>query len=143
MQRRVLIAALVAACVAVTTTFAADHFAGTWKNSDGRTTVVIEAVPNGLKATVKGVDEAGKPSQDSWTATFDGKDHPRPQGANGGSFVALKKIDDHTYEMVVKDKDHKVTMTRRVVHTPDGKTRTATTTRAADGRVTTMAYSRQ
>jgi hypothetical protein len=142
MQRRALIAALVAACVAATTTFAADHFAGTWKNSDGRTTVVIEAVPNGLKATIKGVDEAGKPSQDSWTATFDGKDHPRP-AANGGAFIALKKIDDNTYEAVVKDKDHKVMLTRRAVHSPDGKTRTTTTTRAADGSVTTMVYSRQ
>lgn len=142
MNRRVLLSAILAACVPATTAFAADHFAGIWKSNNGRSKVNIEAVRNGLKASVDGTDDAGKPTHDEWTATFDGKDHPRGANSRSGGYVALKKIDAHTYELVVKDKDRKFLLTRRAVHSPDGKTRTVTVTHA-DGRITQTVYTRQ
>ena len=57
---------------------------------------------------------------------FDGKDYPVKGNANADT-QAFTKIDDHGYQVVSK-KAGKVTLTSRVVISPDGKTRTTTQT---------------
>ena len=118
--------------------FAADMFSANWKLNlakskyepgpppKGPNFTKIEAMPGGLKFTVDGVNAEGKPTHFEWSAKFDGKDSP-VKGDPNRDTVALKKINDHTFELVNK-KDGKVTTTARSVISRDGKTRTVTTT---------------
>ena len=57
---------------------------------------------------------------------FDGKDYPVTGNANA-DMQAFTKIDSHSYQIVGK-KGGKVTITSKVVVSPDGKTRTTTQT---------------
>ena len=125
-------------CLAMTGALAADMFSASWKLNlakskydpgpppKGPNVTRIEAVPGGLKFTVDGVNAEGKPTHFEWTAKFDGKDSP-VKGDPNRDTVALKKINDHTFEVVNK-KGGKVTTTARSVVSNDGKTRTVTTT---------------
>ena len=124
-------------CLVMTGAFAADMFSANWKLNLAKSkydpgpppkqsATKIEAVPGGLKFTVDGVNAEGKPNHFEWTAKFDGKDSP-VKGDPNRDTVALKKIDDYTFEIVNK-KGGKVTTTARSVVARDGKTRTVTTT---------------
>ena len=138
MKRAMLALATIVFCFAVNGAFAKDMFSGNWKLNlakskydpgpppKGPNVTKIEAVPGGLKFTADGVNAEGKPTHFEWTAKFDGKDNP-VKGDPNRDTAALKKINDHTYEVVNK-KDGKVTTTARVVVAKDGKTRTVTTT---------------
>ena len=138
MKRRMLVLGAVVLCFAVSGAFAADVFSGTWKLNlakskydpgpppKGPNTTKIEAIKGGLKFTVDGVNAEGKPTHFEWSAQFDGKDNP-VKGDPNRDAVALKKIDDYTFELTNK-KDGKVTTVIRSVFSRDGKTRTNTTT---------------
>ena len=138
MKRGLLILSTIAFCFAVSGAFAADVFSGNWKLNlakskydpgpppKGPNFNKIEAIEGGLKFTNDGVNSQGKPTHNEWSGKFDGKDNP-VKGDPNRDTAALKKINDHTIEIVNK-KDGKVTTTNRTVFSKDGKTRTGTTT---------------
>jgi hypothetical protein len=138
MKRAMLALATIVFCFAVNGAFAADVFSGNWKVNlakskyepgpapKGPNFSKIEAMPGGLKFTNDGVDAQGKPTHNEWSGKFDGKDNP-VKGDPNRDTAALKKINDHTLEIVNK-KDGKVTTTNRTVFSKDGKTRTGTAT---------------
>jgi len=136
MKRRLLILSTIAFCFAVSGAFAADVFSGNWKVNlakskydpgpppKGPNYSKLEAMDGGLKFTNDGVDAEGKPTHSEWSGKFDGKDNP-VKGDAARDTAALKKIDDHTFEITNK-KGGKVVGVIRAVFSRDGKTRTQT-----------------
>ena len=155
MKTRTVALTLVTLFVGVTMCFAAANpNLGTWKLNEAKSklspglpknlTVAYEAAGDNIKGTIDGVDGMGKPTHNEWTGKFDGKDYP-VTGDPTSDTRAIKKIDDHNYELTVK-KDGKVTMTGKAVISADGKTRTVTVsgTSAAGKKVTSTAvYDKQ
>jgi len=136
MKRRLLILSTIAFCFAVSGAFAADVFSGNWKVNlakskydpgpppKGPNYSKLEAMDGGLKFTNDGVNAEGKPTHSEWSGKFDGKDNP-VKGDAARDTAALKKIDDHTFEITNK-KGGKVVGVIRAVFSRDGKTRTQT-----------------
>jgi len=136
MKRRLLILSTIAFCFAVSGAFAADVFSGNWKVNlakskydpgpppKGPNYSKLEAMDGGLKFTNDGVNAEGKPTHSEWSGNFDGKDNP-VKGDAARDTAALKKIDDHTFEITNK-KGGKVVGVIRAVFSRDGKTRTQT-----------------
>ena len=136
MKRRMFVVGTIVFCCGVSGAFAADVFSGNWKVNlakskydpgpppKGPNFSKIEAMAGGLKFTNDGVNAEGNPTHDEWSGKFDGKDNP-VKGSQVRNTAALKKIDDHTIEIVSK-KDGKVVSTIRAVFSRDGKTRTQT-----------------
>ncbi len=116
--------------------FAEDANMGTWKLNEAKSklsagaprnhTVAYTAAGDKVKVTVDGVDGQGKPAHNEWTGSFDGKEYP-VTGDPTADVRAYKRVDDRTLEFTGK-KGTAVTVTGRVVVSPDGKTRTVTTT---------------
>lgn len=133
MKARSLVLSLATCFVVLTFGIAQDTMMGTWKLNEAKSkigvgspknnTVVIEAAGEEIKITMDGADATGKATHSEWTGKFDGKDYP-VTGDTGSDTRAYKKIDDHTVEVTVK-KAGRVTISGRVVVSPDGKTRTA------------------
>jgi len=139
MKRRMFVLGTIVLCFAASSSaWAADAFSGNWKLNlakskfdpgpapKGPNTSKIESMPGGLKFTNNGVDAEGKATANEWSGKFDGKDNP-VEGDPNRDTAALKKINDHTLEIVSK-KDGKVTTTNRTVFSKDGKTRTGSAT---------------
>jgi hypothetical protein len=113
-----------------------DPWIGTWKLNIAKSkyspglaptssTLVAVAVDGGFKQTVDTVMATlGLPTHSEVTAKFDGKDTPVKGNPNVDT-SAYTRIDSRSYEAVSK-KNGKVTLTSRVVISPDGKTRTVT-----------------
>jgi len=144
---------------------ASDANLGTWKLNEARSrlspgapknqTVVYKAAGGNTKVTVDGTDADGKPTHNEWSGKFDGKDYPVTGDSNSDA-RAYKKIDDlnHancaklnfcTLELTAK-KDGRVTMSGRIVVSPDGKSRTVTVSGTdPNGNVisTTAVYDKQ
>ena len=115
----------------------ADPLLGTWvlnvaksKYTPGpppkEQTTTFEAQGKGVKVTTKGTDSAGKPTETTYTADFDGKDNP-VTGNPDWDTVSLKRINANTVEYTRK-KAGKVVQTATSVISKDGKTRTITST---------------
>lgn len=153
-MRRMLLPAVtvfVSVGVVVTTVFAADMFAGTWKANVAKSTPVpnpakedvqtVEAVPNGLRVVDDGVTADGHKAHAEWTVKFDGKQYPTKMMRDGkpdprveGGTISAIRIDDHTLQFTLTV-NGKVFMQVRNVISTDGKTRTATQMRtSADGQ---------
>ena len=137
MKRRMFVLGTIVFCFTVSGAFAADVFSGNWKVNVAKSkydpgpppqsaTSKLDAIEGGLKFTNDGVNAEGKPTHSEWNGKFDGKDNPVKGDANRDT-AALKKIDDHTFEIANK-KDGKSTTTIRGVFSQDGKTRTQTVT---------------
>lgn len=137
MKTRAILLCVATMLAAVTLCYAADSpFIGTWKLDSGKSkigmggakndTVVYEMAGDSIKVTVDGVDPDGKPAHSEWTGKMDEKDYPVTGHATEDT-RAYKKVNDHTVTFNVK-KDGKVVETGRIVVSPDGKTRTVTTT---------------
>jgi hypothetical protein len=134
MRARTIVLTLVTCFVGLTLCFADDAQMGTWKLNEAKSkisagapkniTVVYEAAGDSVKVTVEGVDSAGKPTHNEWTGKFDGKDYPVTGDPNSDA-RSLKKIDDRTLALTVKN-GGKVTTTGRIVVSADGKSRTVT-----------------
>ena len=132
-----------------------DKNVGTWKlnltkskyvpgPAPFESTLKIEPETNGLKFTIHGTDDEGKPVDFEFSPRFDGKDY-RITGLPEADTVVLKRINANTIETVTK-KDGKLVMTTRSVVSKDGKTRTSTQkgTNAKGERVNnTMVYEKQ
>jgi len=88
--------------------------------------ITHEAVPNGIRTIVETVDARGTIERQEITAMFDGKEHEL-KGAPMPATRVYRRIDDRTYEYVQRV-NGRVTVTTRVEISPDGQTRTNTTT---------------
>jgi hypothetical protein len=135
MKARATVLTLAFCFFAAAPCLAADAFLGTWKMNEAKSklspgapknsTVVYEASGDSVKVTIDGTDADGKPTHNEWTGKYDGKDYPVTGDPNSDS-RALKKVNDHTITFTVKN-GAKVTTSGRIVVSPDGKTRTVTT----------------
>jgi hypothetical protein len=120
-----------------------DPFVGTWRLNIAKSkyspgpppksqAATYEAAGQGYKVSVKIEPASGSAQQWSYTSNLDGKDTPITGNNPNADMVAVKRIDAHTLESVMK-KGGKVTTTQRNVVSADGKTRTVTTT-GTDGQ---------
>lgn len=114
-----------------------DSLVGTWKANLAKSTFTgappksqvskWEALPDGqLKNVNDSVDAKGQSAHSEIIVKFNGTDLPL-KGASTPTTRAYKRIDARTFEYVQKV-NGKVTSTSRSVMSPDGKTRTFTTT---------------
>jgi hypothetical protein len=78
-----------------------------------------------IKATSKGVDGDGKPTNGEWTIVYDSKDRPMTGDPDADS-LSLKRIDAHHAEFTEK-KAGKVVITGTRMISPDDKVLTITT----------------
>ena len=109
-----------------------------------RVTFSIEPAEDGVKATYRMVGTRGGVTRMEWSGPFNGKDYA-VQGVDNVLTNAYRRLDDRSYEIVVKVEGQvAATATARV--SPDGKVLSvATSERAPDGqRVNTVAvYDKQ
>ena len=99
---------------------AQSKFDGPAPKSEVRTYV---AVGQEIRATTKGVDNAGKSYLEEWTISYDGKD--RPIDNDDADSVSRRLIDPLTAEFTLKRAGKVVTVGTRVI-SKDGKTMTIT-----------------
>jgi hypothetical protein len=121
----------------------ADAWAGTWTLNLTKSTYELSAPPkssvsklepsgDAWNLTQDVVDSQGRATHTTIRAKFDGKDYP-VEGIENVTY-AMTRIDDHSYDLVTK-RDGAILTTTRSVVSPDGKTRTSTTTgRNAQGQ---------
>ena len=134
--------------------FAQDAHMGTWKLNEAKSkfpagatknhTVVYEAAGADTKVIVDGTDSAGAAVHNEWTGKFDGKDYPLIGDPTADS-RAYRRVGARTLAMTIK-KGGKVTVTGRIIVTPNGKSRSVTTsgTDANGKKVKTVAvYDKQ
>ena len=95
----------------------------------------ITASADTLTAVTDGADAEGKKIHTEISYKFDGKDYDYKGAPDANSTRVYTRVDDHHYTYATKV-NGLITTTSRVAVTPDGKTRTITTTgRDAQGRV--------
>lgn len=125
--------AAITACIVTGALLAADSpFVGSWKMNPekskvgesgiGQTAVQVEAIPNGLKSTISGVNAKGDPTNFSYEATFDGK----PGAVTGYpnvDTVSLHQVNPHSIKATGTKGDKLVYTDHRTV-SKDGKTMT-------------------
>lgn len=135
---------------------AADNWVGTWKLNVAKSkyspgpapksnSAKYEPWEGGIKVTTDGVGADDKPTHTEFAAKYDGKDYAYKGNPNIDT-IALKRIDDYTYEGTVKSSKGKLMLTSKNVISKDGKTRTQTTTGTdAQGRTVsaTIVWDRQ
>ena len=137
MTKRTILCTFVTLFAAVAVCFAAgDLIMGTWKLNEAKSKIspgaaknvtgVYAAVGDSVKVTVDGVDANGKPAHNEWTGKFDGKDYPIT-GDPTADTRAYTRVDDHTLTFTNK-KGGNVALSGRIVISPDGKSRTVTST---------------
>lgn len=98
-------------------------------------TTRIMASGDTLTAITDGADAEGRKIHTEITYKFDGKDYDYKGAPDASSTRVYTRVDDHHYTYGTKV-NGLITTTSRVAVTPDGKTRTITTTgRDAQGRV--------
>ncbi len=116
---------------------AADNWLGTWKLNVAKSkyspgpaakslTVKFEAAGDSIILTSDGVGADGKPTHNTYTSKFDGKEVPWT-GNPDADTSSVKRIDANSYENVWK-KAGKVTISAKGVVSKDGKTLTITQT---------------
>ena len=126
---------------------------GTWKLNEARShfskgasknvIVVYETAGDEIKVTVDGVDGDGAFTHNEWTGKFDGKDYA-VKGDPNTDTRAYRRLNSRTLALTNK-KDGKITTTGRIVVSPNGRSRTVTTTtRDSKGSSTNIAvYDKQ
>lgn len=124
----------------------ADSWAGTWtlnltksryESSPAPKSAVskLERSGDDWKMSQDVIDAQGRAGHTELMARFDGKDYPVEGVAN--TTYAFTRIDDHTYDLIMK-RGGVVVSTNRAVVSSDGKTRTSTTTaKNAQGQTVT------
>jgi len=132
----VIVATIVLVLALATMVLAADPFVGTWKLNVAKSkatdpsampqseTFKAEALDNGQKTTVDGLDANGKTYHFEFSIKYDGKDYPVTGYPLADTF-AQKKIDANTLELVAKKAGKEVERWRFIV-SKDGKTETST-----------------
>lgn len=115
-----------------------------YKRSTCRIESRADGVNIGLKVTYDMVGIRGGITHIEWVGQLDGKDYPM-EGVDEVLTNAYTRINERTYDVVVKADGLEVA-TARIVVAPDGKTLTSiTSTRNARGQIlkTTAVYDRQ
>ena len=155
MRRRTFLIAIAALPQAVLTP-RQDPWVGTWSlripapsessapSRYKRVTSRIEPWQDGLRVTYDMVGVRGGVTHMEWTGKLDGNDYPL-QGSETVTTHAYRRIDDRSYEIVIKD-DGVLQATTRVVVSPDGKTLQVTTEgKSARGETmkSTVVYDKQ
>lgn len=92
-----------------------------------RQTCRIEPWRDGLKVTYEMIGTRGGVTHTEWTGKFDGRDYPM-QGVDTVLTNAYRRIDDRSYEIVIKI-DGAVVATAKAAVSPDGKTMNVVTER--------------
>jgi hypothetical protein len=150
MKKRAFVLTVCALFAAVLVCAAADDvFIGTWKLDEAKSKIAAGSPKNSLvvyamsgdsvTVTVAGTGADGNPVHITWTGKYDGKDYP-VTGDPTADMRSYKMVDSHTL-MLTSRKAGKVVNTIRVVVSPDGKTRTVTTTSTDDKGVKTTSTS--
>jgi hypothetical protein len=126
------IAALVCLTFATALAQAADPLLGTWKLNPAKSktpytsgTSVFEADGDTLKGTVDLVGADGTKYHWTFSAKYDGKDHPATGASPYGDTLAITRVNPNTVRIVSKLAG-KQTIVQDIVVAPDGKTRTTT-----------------
>jgi hypothetical protein len=125
---------------------------GTWKLNESKsklgpgapknTTVVYSAAgDNMVKIVTDGVDKDGKPTHSEWTGKFDGKDY-KVTGTTEYDTRSYMPAGKHSLSMTIKKGD-KTLMTGKVMVSPDGKSRTVTTSGAEPSMNNEAVYDKQ
>ena len=105
-----------------------------------RATCRIEPWEAGVRITYDLVRVRGGITHLEWTGKFDGTDYP-VQGVEVVVTNAYRRVDDRTYEVVQKV-DGEVSVTARMMVSPDGRTLT-TVTFGRNGPATTTVFDRE
>jgi hypothetical protein len=136
MKTKALLLMLALCAVAVAVLSADSPQMGTWKLNEAKskiapgagknTTVTYEDVGDKIKVTVEGTDASGNPSKNEWTGMFDGKPY-EVTGEPAASMRTYKMVNARTLTFVEKS-GGKITISGRIVVSPDGMSRTVTTT---------------
>jgi hypothetical protein len=136
MKPKTILLALGLSLFIVPVCFAQSLHMGTWKLNEAKShlapdagknnTVVYETAGDQIKVTVDGTDSAGTATHNEWTGKFDGKDYAL-SGDPTADTRSYRRQGARTLLMTIK-KAGKVTMSGRIVVTPNGKSRTVTTT---------------
>jgi len=142
--------------LAASAAFGADNSLGTWKLNTDRSktsssqlpikslTTIREASDGGVKVTNTGERADGTPVNSTYTAKYDGTDST-VMGAPWDT-ISIKRVNDNTFTITVKQSSGKYNATGRTVISKDGKTMTTTTKGIdADGKpfTTTLVYEKQ
>lgn len=136
MKTKALLLALAACSIAVGVWSADSPQMGTWKLNEAKstfapgatknTTVTYEAAGAKVKVTVEGTDASGNMTKSEWTGMFDGKPY-EVTGEPEPATRTYKMVNARTLTFVEKSKG-KVTVSGRIVVSPDGMSRTVTST---------------
>lgn len=110
--------------------------AGPYKRATSR----IEPWQDGLKVTYDMVGTRGGVTHMEWTGRFDSMDYPM-QGVDYVMTNAYRRINDRSYEIVIK-LDGQVTAIARVEVSTDNRT-LRVTTETKGGAISTTVYSRK
>ena len=134
--------------------YAADPQMGTWKLNESKSTLAPSGAKNNVvtysadgemvKVSIEGVDWKGKAFHDEWIGKFDGKDYP-VKGDPLGDSRSYTKVNANTLSFTGKA-GGKTIFTGTTVVSPDGKTRTVTSSATdAQGKMysTTSVYDKQ
>ena len=153
MKARTVLATVVG-FLATLALYAADPQMGTWKLNESKSTlapsgakntvVVYSADGDNVKVSIQGVDWQGKAFHDEWIGKFDGKDYP-VKGDPLGDSRSYTKVNENTLSFTGKA-GGKTIFTGTTVVSPDGKTRTVTSSATdAQGKMfsTTSVYDKQ
>jgi hypothetical protein len=136
MKPRTIACSLALCFISATVCFAQQGFMGTWKLNEAKSkigagapknnTVVCEPSGDTVKITVDGMDASGKPIHSEWTGKLDGKDYPVTGDENSDTRSYVQRSAHHL--AFKAKKGSKVTTDGVISLSPDGKTRTVTTT---------------
>ena len=143
MKLRTIVSALALCFIGTTLCFAQKGFMGTWKLNEAKSklasgaaknnTVVYEPSGDSVKVTIDGTDASGNPIHSEWTGKLDGKDYP-VTGDPNSDMRSVYQRSAHHMAFTVK-KGGKVTASGTIELSPDGKSRTVTsTTKDAQGK---------
>ncbi len=140
MKTRTILASLVVFLAGVAFGLAqtdATAYMGTWKLNESKskfgpgasknTMVTYTAAgDNMVKVVTDGMDKDGKATHTEWTGKFDGKDY-KVTGTTDYDTRSYIPAGKHSLSMTIKKAD-KTVVTGKVTVSPDGKSRTVTTT---------------
>jgi hypothetical protein len=136
MKRRVILLTLVTLFASATVCLAQSPHMGTWKLNEAKSkipagatknnTVIYEAAGDSIKVTVDGVDGAGNPIHSEWNGKFDGK-YYAVTGDPTSDTRSYRRINSRTLALTGKQ-GGKITLSGRIVVSPNGRTRTVTNT---------------
>jgi hypothetical protein len=157
MKRALGYAAIVmlAAMASVQVIAQANPLFGTWKLNTAKSkytgmpapkemTRIVEPDGDSVKYTISGTAADGSSISFIFTVKYDGKDYPiTGKAPYGADKIAIKRVNDHTYEATLKKGDTIVSNTKSEV-SKDGKTTTLTAHGVADpGKSYVAVYDRQ